>query len=190
MTTTIYLDVDGVLNAVNKRIPTMTGWGEYTRRKVNSFQVLFAPALIEVLNELASREGVTFKWLTTWERDAAEDLSPAIGLNGQEWQVLGGDQHSWHGRDWWKLQAIRADVEATSPSRFFWIDDDLDAERHAREWLSTRAEGTGISPLMRDGLTTADVAQIFRALDPVSADSETSATNVMDSSGTVGPHGW
>ncbi|MEV4991253.1 HAD domain-containing protein [Pseudarthrobacter sp. LMD1-1-1.1] len=167
MTTTIYLDVDGVINAVTKHVPTTTGWGEYARRKVNSFPIMYAPALVDALNELANRDDVTIKWLTTWERDAAEDLSPALGINGKEWPVLTGDQDAWHGEGWWKLEAIRADVEATAPDKFFWIDDDLAAELPALEWLATRPEGTGITPKMREGLTTEHVDQIKAAVVPV-----------------------
>jgi len=87
MKTTIYLDVDGVLNAVSKKSPTLTatGWGEWKTAPVNGWPILWAPELITALNELAAREDVTFKWLTTWTDDAAKVLSPAIGIEGQEW---------------------------------------------------------------------------------------------------------
>ncbi|MBT2537222.1 HAD domain-containing protein [Arthrobacter sp. ISL-69] len=158
MSTTIYLDVDGVLNAVNHKSPSLTaaGWDRWDHWKtapVNGWPILWAPALIEAFNELAARDDVTFKWLTTWEDDAAKVLSPAIGINGQDWEVLHGEQHSWRGSDWWKLQAIRADVETTNPERFVWIDDDLSAERVALEWLGTRPEGLGVSPSVGQGLT-------------------------------------
>jgi hypothetical protein len=166
MTTTIYLDVDGVLNAVTRHVPTTTGWAEYARRKVNSFPIMFAPALIEALNELAARDDVTIKWLTTWEHDAANDLSPALGINGKDWEVLTGDQDAWHGAGWWKLEAIRADVEATTPDKFFWIDDDLGAELPALDWVATRPEGVGITPNMRHGMTTEHVDWIRAAVTP------------------------
>lgn len=164
MSTTIYLDVDGVINAVTKRVPTSTGWGEYARRKVNGFPIMFAPGLIEALNELAARDDVTIKWLTTWEKDAAEDLSPALGLNGQDWEVLTGDQEAWRGGDWWKLQAIKADVEASGPERFFWIDDDLGAEAAALSWMDSRPEGTAVTPQMRLGLTVAHLDELRSAI--------------------------
>lgn len=165
MSTTIYLDVDGVLNAVTKKAPTSTGWGEYARRKVNGFPIMFAPGLIEALNELAARHDVTIKWLTTWEKDAAEDLSPALGLNGQGWAVLTGDQEAWRGGDWWKLHAIKSDVAATPPERFFWIDDDLASEAPALAWLGTHPEGEAVSPHLRLGLTTAHVESILAAIN-------------------------
>ena len=164
MSTTIYLDVDGVINAVTKRAPTSTGWGEYARRKVNSFAIMFAPDLVTALNELAARDDVTIKWLTTWEKDAAEDLSPALGINGQDWAVLTGDQEAWRGGDWWKLAAITADVEETAPEQFFWIDDDLAGEAAALSWLDSRPEGAAITPNMRLGLTLAHIDEIRAAI--------------------------
>lgn len=163
MSMTVYLDVDGVLNAVTKRVPTSTGWGEYQRKKVNSFPIMYAPALIEAINNLASRDDVTFKWLTTWEHDAAEDLSPAIGINGRDWEVLGGDQHAYRGADWWKLEAVQKDVATTKPDQFVWIDDDFKDERHAIEWMLDQTNGYPISPNMRDGLTREHLDEI-RAL--------------------------
>lgn len=160
MSMTIYLDVDGVLNAVTRHIPTVTGWGEYRRKKVNSYQIMYAPALVEAINKLSDRDDVTFKWLTTWEEDAARDLSPALGINGQNWQVLTGDQHSFRGSDWWKLEAIQRDVAATKPEQFVWIDDDFKDERHAIEWMLDQTNGYPISPSMRDGLTRAHMEEI------------------------------
>jgi len=128
---------------------------------VNGWPILWAPELISALNEIAAREDVTIKWLTTWEDDAAKILSPAIGINGQGWEVLHGDQHAWGGkRGWWKLEAIRADVEATSPDKFVRIDDDLSMESEALEWINNRAWGLAVSPFMREGLTREAVALI------------------------------
>lgn len=170
MSTTIYLDVDGVLNAVTHKSPSLTklGWGRWDAWRtapVNGWPILWAPDLIAALNELSEREDVTFKWLTTWTDDAAKVLSPAIGINGQKWEVLHGDLHGWRGRKWWKLEAIRADVEAIWPDRFIWIDDDLSLESAAIEWLEGRANGVGISPFMREGLTRDNLALITKFID-------------------------
>lgn len=157
MSTTIYLDVDGVLNAVTKKSDALvkaTGWAQWETKPVNKYPILWAPELIESLNELAGREDVTFKWLTTWTHDAAKVLSPAIGINGQEWEVLDGDLHAWGGsRGWWKLEAIRADVEATDPDQFIWIDDDLSAEVQALNWMSNRTNRLVVSPFVSEGIT-------------------------------------
>ena len=175
MSTTIYLDVDGVLNAVSKRHPSLsaTGWDKWETAPVNGWPILWSPELIAELNELAARDDVTFKWLTTWTDDAAKVLSPAIGIKGQEWEVLHGDQHAWGGRrGWWKLEAIRADVEATNPDLFIWIDDDLSMESEALEWVGDSARRVAISPFMREGLTRENIATI---LELIGADEDVAA---------------
>ena len=167
MKTTIYLDVDGVLNAVQKRYPSAaaTGWNLWETKPVNGWPILWAPALIDELNALAAQPDVTFKWLTTWTHDAAKILSPAIGINGQDWHVLDGDQHGWRGADWWKLQAIQADVLSTTPDQFIWIDDDISAERAAIEWVAGRDNGYAISPFTVEALTRSDLDEIKALID-------------------------
>lgn len=165
MHTTIYLDVDGVLNAVSKKTPalSLTGWENWQTKPVNGWPILYSPDMIDALNELADRDDVTFKWLTTWTDDAAQVLSPAIGIHGETWGVLHGDQHAWGGKQgWWKLEAIRADVATSSRGgkRFIWIDDDLSAEREACDWLRARADVLGVSPSISRGLTRGDVESI------------------------------
>lgn len=160
MKTTIYLDVDGVLNAVQKRNPSATGWSLWESKPVNGWPILFSPELIAELNAIAALPDVTFKWLTTWTDDAAKMLSPAIGINGQDWEVLDGDQHGWRGRDWWKLQAIQADVLSTEPDQFIWIDDDISAERSAIEWVDGRNNGYTISPFTVEALTREHIEEI------------------------------
>lgn len=88
MSTTIYLDVDGVINAIGRTHPEPkhTGFPEYKSIMANGYQIAYAPELIAMLNALAARDDVTIKWLTTWEHDAAKVLSPLIGLDGMDWQ--------------------------------------------------------------------------------------------------------
>ncbi|UYL86634.1 phosphatase [Arthrobacter phage RadFad] len=159
MKTTIYLDVDGVLNAVSKRTPKLniTGWEMWQTKPVNGWPILFSPEMIAALNEMADDPDVTFKWLTTWTDDAAKVLSPAIGINGQKWPVLHGEQHGWRGRDWWKLKAIREDVEASDGGRFVWIDDDISAESEAIDWIKSRDDVLALSPFTVQGLTRNDL---------------------------------
>jgi hypothetical protein len=163
---TIYLDVDGVINAVSKNSPALkiTGWQKWATKKISGWQILYSPELIDELNRLAELPSVTFKWLTTWEDEAANELSPATGLNGQEWEVLHGDQHAWHGRDWWKLQAIREDV-ASNNDRFIWVDDDISAEPEALNWVKSEGGGLVISPNTTHGLTRSHIEKISRFIE-------------------------
>ncbi|AYR01579.1 hypothetical protein PP639_gp079 [Arthrobacter phage Seahorse] len=175
MKTTIYLDVDGVLNAVSKRTPSLkiSGWENWRTKRVNGWPILFSPDMVAALNELAERPDVTFKWLTTWTDDAAKVLSPAIGIDGQNWAALHGDQHAWGGkRGWWKLDAIRDDAQPADGQRYVWIDDDISAERQAIEWVQGRPDVIAISPSTVQGLTRDDLEQV-KAF--IAADSDAAA---------------
>lgn len=166
MTTTIYLDVDGVLNAVGMRVPTTTGWPGYVACRVNGFRIMYAPAAIDRINQMAKRDDVTIKWLTTWEHDAARLLSPAIGLDGEDWEVLTGFQDAYRGKDWWKLKAVTDDTANNQPGdRWVWLDDDIAGEPDAVEWARNRHDGIWISPRFREGLTLAQMTSVDQYLD-------------------------
>jgi len=167
MSTTIYLDVDGVLNAITSRPPSekLTGWTQWDARRVNSWPIMFSTELIAALNELAARPDVSFKWLTTWQAAAATQLSPALELEGQEWEALEGDLHRWGGRDWWKLRAIRDDATPKEGERFVWIDDDISGERPAIEWAQSRPDVLAISPSQALGLTRDDLDSLTAFID-------------------------
>lgn len=167
MNTIIYLDVDGVINAIRNGTPSQkrTGFQDFRREVVRGYQIQYAQELVDWLNTLAMRPDVTIKWLTTWEHDAAGMLAPQIGLNGQLWEVLTGDQHAWQGRNWWKLGAIRADHEKHKPGLAIWIDDDIKLEREALYWAAETENVMAISPDPLDGLTRDDLDQITRAID-------------------------
>lgn len=163
MSTTIYLDVDGVLNAVSGRQPSkrIVGWDEYREVHVKGFRIHYAPALIQAINALAARDDVTIKWLTTWKHDAAKQLSAAIGIDGQGWDVLDGDLHAWGGDAWWKLTAIRDDHDG---GKTIWIDDDIIAELPAMEWAANH-NILLVSPSTTHGLTKDDLDAITAFID-------------------------
>lgn len=162
MSTTIYLDVDGVINAFgpNSRRPESSGWaGEWNTVKVKFFQITYATELIEQLHALAAKDDVTIKWLTTWTDDAPKDLCPAIGLNGTSWPVVGQGEN-YHRDEWWKLTAIKDDVAATNPDQVIWIDDDLRMEKEALWWALDNRQVRVFAPEQFVGLTAADIAKI------------------------------
>jgi len=165
MSTTIYLDVDGVINAIRKNAPTQTGFTDYRRTNVNGYQIQYAQELVDHLNTISERDDVTIVWLTTWEHDAARTLSPAIGLNGHNWEVLTGDQHAWGGRNWWKLGAIRDHVEEKQPDLAIWIDDDIKLERDAINWAETTGSTIAISPNPLDGINNETIEAIIELLN-------------------------
>lgn len=163
MSTTIYLDVDGVINAIRNGTPSQkrTGFKEFRREVVRGFQIQYAQELVDQLNVLAERDDVTICWLTTWEEHAAQELAPALGLNGQHWEVLTGDVHAWQGRNWWKLNAIRDHVGEHQPDLAIWIDDDIKLEREALYWIAETNGVIAYSPDPLDGLTREDMDSII-----------------------------
>lgn len=163
MTTNIYLDVDGVINALGsgELLEMQTGFKGFNLLTVNGFPIKYAPELVHMLNELADCIDVVFKWVTTWERNAASMLCPAIGLNGQRWAVLVGDESSWGGPDWWKLDVVRRDIEIETPDFAIWIDDQIAYEPIALAWARETQNVIAISPLSGDGLAKSDLNSIY-----------------------------
>ena len=167
MKTIIYLDVDGVINAIRNGTPSQkrTGFKGFRRVTVRNYQIQYAQEIVDWLNTMDQRESVTICWLTTWEEHAPEELAPALGIDGQHWEVLTGDQHQWQGRNWWKLNAIRDHVGEHQPDLAIWIDDDIKLEREALNWAAETQDVTVISPDPLDGLTREDLGYIETQID-------------------------
>lgn len=150
----IYLDVDGVLNAVNNRPPSW-GWGAERRVEVNGWPITYSPELIDALNKVTARPGVEVYWLTTWCHDAPTKLAPAIGLHGADWPVVGYDH--WRSNDhkaWWKLRAIQEHLDGFEGG-VLWVDDDLRYDAAAVAWLNGQPNIVGLSPRTELGITRA-----------------------------------
>lgn len=171
MKTNIYLDVDGVFNAVSEEAPrTATGWhGDWAGPvKVGGIPILYSMELVEAVNELATRPGVTVKWLTSWEEMAARDLAPAIGLvAGSDWEVITGVEFDDPANfNWWKLDRIRKDLATTRPDRAVWVDDDIAYDPKSLVWLmSPGLPILHLSPRTLHGMTRRDVQKISDFLD-------------------------
>lgn len=160
--TDIYLDVDGVLNAVSVRDPESWGWGGSNVVRANGFSIRYSPVAVERLNALAARPDVHMRWLTTWLNDAPQLLAPMIGLEGQGWPVLGQDEHDDAMRSgvgpWWKFSAVRRHFETTG-HRAVWIDDDLGYDEQARGWAAPYVDDGSlllVQPLTHVALTKAE----------------------------------
>lgn len=167
--TIIYLDVDGVINAIRNGTPSQkrTGFKDFRRVVVNGYQIQYAQELIDWLNKLAERDDLEIKWLTTWQDNAPHGLCPAIGLNGQNWEVLGGDLTDWGGVHWWKYKAIREDREKHQPRLAIWIDDDLKLETRAHSWAIETANFLAYSPDPLDGLTLENLSHITKEIEEI-----------------------
>jgi hypothetical protein len=149
---TLYLDVDGVVCPFG---PTgTTPWGSAWRYTfAGMLEVAYAAELVAALNGLSLQPGLRCVWLTSWEELAPAVLCPVTGLEGSSWPVLTADGAG-SGAEWWKLEAIQADVGRNTPERIIWVDDQLAFEGRAQAWariLGRRA--LLVSPDPRTGLS-------------------------------------
>ena len=155
----LYLDVDGVVCPFGAT--GRTPWGSAWRYAyAGMLEVAYAAELVDELNMLAPRPGLRCVWLTSWEELAPAVLCPATGLAGGEWPVLTADGAG-GGADWWKLDAIQADVEFSRPERIIWVDDQLAFEGRAQSWARfLRGRALLVSPDPRRGLSPGELDAI------------------------------
>ncbi|MDQ1058697.1 hypothetical protein QFZ23_002598 [Arthrobacter globiformis] len=156
---TLYLDVDGVVCPFG---PTgTTPWGSaWQYAYAGMLEVAYAAELVAALNRLRLWPGLRFVWLTSWEELAPAVLCPVTGLEGSSWPVLTADGAG-SGAEWWKLEALQADVGRNTPERIIWVDDQLAFEGRAQAWariLGRRA--LLVSPDPRTGLSPGDLEAI------------------------------
>lgn len=163
---TIYIDVDGVINAVSGKAPKQnTGWlGEWKQESIAGYPILWSTELIDRLNALDAREDVEFIWLTTWRSLAPQVLSEAIGLNGQDWDYVDApDEDLENLNHWWKLAAIRRKrkLRHVDVSKSVWIDDDIYYESAASAWVRDEWPNLlAISPNSYHGITRKQMESI------------------------------
>jgi hypothetical protein len=159
----VYVDVDGVINAVQLGVPIWEPTGErYERVRVNGFEITYATAVVRWLNALAARPDVAMHWLTTWEHDAPKLLAPAIGIDGADWPVVGAeDRYSKElAGGWWKLQALRDHLAADSADLVLWLDDDIKFDTSARQWLDHSPNVHWVSPDTFHGISPESLAAV------------------------------
>ena len=157
----LYLDIDGVLNAYERR--ALTGYhsqwsGGYVQHGYESV----APAMVERINELVSRYGIKTHWLTTWMKEAPA-FGRQIGLEGCEaWPIL--EARHGVGSNWPKFTSIKAHVEATKPDLAFWFDDDLETETDAMRWAFQTPGVTAFAPNGVHGITPGMLRAVERII--------------------------
>lgn len=131
----IYLDIDGVVNALGGGASVdkqrLKYWSEWKTDIIPSkaeenLTIVHAPELITRLNAVTEKAHVIF--LSMWMRSAVDEFAPLVGLNVSEF----ADADGWNRvseryilsikERWWKLNLVieRMDV-STAPT--VWIDD-------------------------------------------------------------------
>jgi len=126
----LFLEVDGVLNVLQKDIGTHTEmFDDFAEHVVpydtvsgyrRSVSVWLSPSMSARVAGLAA----DIHWVTTWADRAGSTIAPRCGLP-RDLPVLTRDGG---GEEWdldWKLRAVRTIVEQ-DPRPFVWIDDDID----------------------------------------------------------------
>lgn len=166
MTTHIFLDVDGVLNAVptSPDRQASSGWGKWHTDWIMGYPITWSEDMVAALNELAARDDVVFHWLTTWEEHAVTDLIPVLGLKGEEWPVL--YRSFGHIGGWWKTRALGLYLEDRDVERIVWVDDDHAVFSDHGDILRERGlDVLVVAPVTDTGLTREQYEQIVAFVD-------------------------
>ncbi len=163
----IYLDVDGVFNAVTRRVPDW-GWDTHQTKKVHGYPIMWSPEFVAAINAVAKTPGVGVYWLTTWCHAAPQVLAPALGIDGADWPVVGCEH--WRRRSiglpWWKHLAIVEHL-ADFDGPVLWIDDDHGVDPACRAWLAGQPQVLAMAPNTSVGVTRAEADIIQRFVSDV-----------------------
>jgi hypothetical protein len=142
----VFLDVDGVLNAVPyDRDPE--GFDDFERAQCLHFWITYSKKMGERLAALDA----DLMWLSTWGSDANNYIGPLFG-----WYPLGVVGRSVYDRQssWWKSFAARRFL-ADYPRPFIWLDDDLTLAQQsgAIDWVDNyKLPKLLIAPVTHRGL--------------------------------------
>lgn len=154
--TKLFLDVDGVVNAIAPH----SAWSDYTtfplQGAVNN-RINYSP---DMLRRLADYD-MTLHWTTAWEEAAPQVLAPMIGFGeNRPWlSPLNGIMD--YPTILWKREAVEAHVKH-DPCRFVWMDDEMRLED--MEWAQ-RHNGLAIRPPTAHGITRPQIALIAQFLE-------------------------
>jgi len=152
------LDVDGVLNALDKR---SKDWPHYETPVCRGYVIRYAPALIERMDALVAADKVEIVWLTTWWDNIIH--LPFTNWHGYRVANTEDEYNAFRkfsgSYDWWKRPV--AQRLYTPGQKMIWTDDDLAFDRVSVEWVkSVYPDVLGISPNTNHGLTPAHLDTI------------------------------
>lgn len=166
------LDVDNVINVpppysydsgnnVKKRFKVHPEWNKIV---VHDFQIMYAPAVVDFINDVSRKGLAKIKWTTSWGEYAVSEFAPAVGLDTFEVTDVKGSEFIWPHENWWKYVAART---ASGQVDFVWTDDDIDkaAKLSAMKEASDNGhEALVIAPARSRGLEQPHLDQIMEFL--------------------------
>lgn len=170
-----YLDVDGVLNMVssNKR-PVDVPIENWKTGIARGFVIHWDTRVVDFINRVHDEGRAEFIWLTTWEGQANEFISPLLGLPYFSLPTMTQLQarQSYKFSDvtsWWKWDVIQKDLASRNQfENIIWTDDDLQyacvADKSIKKEMKNWKHVFGISPITDRGLTLEDLDMIERKL--------------------------
>lgn len=153
----LYLDVDGVLNALDarrSRWPDVVTVHETPVPGGRAYQLHLSAAMGAALAALE----VEIRWATTWAHAAGPCISHHVGLPPDLAVSCTPDDPASH----FKGEAIRAEVEAERRP-FIWVDDEAISRTWKRWAAQVRDDGVPnllVEPDTRRGLTPDDVERM------------------------------
>lgn len=166
----ILIDVDGVVNAFDKR-----GWPDGTRwhdlraggEDGETYRLRIAGPALDAIERWTGRADV--QWHTTWQQhvyNITDQLNfPRLPIaNAPEFLTW---NHS-SATAWWKVPAVLRALEEDRP--LVWIDDDISYDRRARQQVREASPHTPrklVCPSSIEGLVTKQIDGINAWLDKV-----------------------
>ena len=173
MTIKLFLDVDGVLNALDR---TRQTWPDqtisYAYSQGSKWPIHASKQCGAALSALETDFGVEIVWLTTWMYDANAQIGPIVGFRGGL-AVEGGAQKTNAGSDGmtygyrnWKWEFIQ-NYTTYSEDPFIWVDDEAipnyDNSHTAEKWFEEADASDRVHLVRTDarvGLTPANIEGI------------------------------
>lgn len=166
------LDVDSVINVpppysydsgnnVKKRLKVHPEW---VKTVIHDFQIMYAPAVVDFINDVSRKGLVTIKWTTSWGQYAVSEFAPDVGLDTFAVSEDKGSEFIWPHENWWKYIAAK---HAAWEGPFVWTDDDIDKKAKLavlKEGEQYGHEGLVITPARSRGLEQPHLDQIMEFL--------------------------
>lgn len=150
--TVLFLDVDGVLNAVTPASQPPVGWPDFAHHpNVNGYPLWLSRQMMARLLEF----DVEIVWCTTWEHDAPRMIAPLVQAPDFRVLSLGLDS---------KATVVTRELRAR-PQPWIWIDDDAIASGPTNAILHLGLPGHVVRPSFDVGLTEAEIDGIAEFLD-------------------------